>query len=45
MIVIGEKERDEELISVRSKSGGDMGKRGIGEFISMVRREIDEKVR
>ena len=45
MVVVGEKEAQERTVSVRSKSQGDMGKKGIEEFIQMISREITEKVR
>jgi threonyl-tRNA synthetase len=45
MAVVGEKERAEGVISVRSKAQGDTGRMGLPEFISMLKREIEERVR
>jgi len=45
MAVVGEREAADRTLSVRSKSGGDMGKKGIEEFIQMISREINEKVK
>jgi len=45
MVVVGEREAADRTLSVRSKSGGDMGKKGIEEFIQMITREINEKVK
>jgi threonyl-tRNA synthetase len=45
MIVIGEKEAAEDSLSVRSKAQGEMGRFMMDEFIQMLKKEIDEKVR
>ena len=45
MVVVGEKEAQDRTVSVRSKSQGDMGKKSIEEFMQMISREIQEKVR
>jgi threonyl-tRNA synthetase len=45
MVVIGEKEESIGMISVRSKSQGDLGRMKLGEFIEKVKEEIDKKVR
>jgi threonyl-tRNA synthetase len=45
MAVIGEKEKAEGLVSVRSKAQGDIGKMGVAEFVTMLKKEIEEKVR
>jgi len=45
MVVVGEKEAQERTVSVRSKAEGDLGKKGIEEFVQMISREITEKVK
>jgi len=45
MVVVGEKEAQERTVSVRSKAEGDIGKKGIEEFVQMISREITEKVK
>ena len=45
MIVIGEKEESVGMISVRSKSQGDIGRMKLGEFIERVKEEVEKKVR
>jgi len=45
MIVIGEKEESVGMISIRSKSEGDIGRMKLGEFIERVKEEIEKKVR
>jgi len=45
MIILGEKEAAEGSLSIRSKAQGDLGKKGIEEFIQMLKKEIEEKVR
>jgi threonyl-tRNA synthetase len=45
MIVLGEKEAAEGTLSVRSKTQGDMGKKTIEEFVQMLKKEIDEKIK
>lgn len=43
MIVIGEKEVNEEIISVRRQGKGDMGSKNSDEFINMLKEEIRNK--
>lgn len=43
MLVAGDKDIENGVISVRSRKGGDMGSMTIDEFIKMVTVEIDEK--
>lgn len=43
MIVIGEKEVNEEIISVRRQGKGDMGSKNSDEFINMLKEEIKNK--
>ena len=45
MVIIGEKEAAGEVLSIRSKSQGDMGIMTPEEFIQMINKEIKEKVR
>ena len=45
MIVIGEKEESIGMVSVRSKSQGDIGRMKLNEFIDRVKEEIEKKVR
>ncbi len=41
MIIIGDKELDAEMISVRHKGDGDLGQMSVSDFIERVAREID----
>ena len=43
MIIIGEKEEKEDKISVRTRSGKDLGQMELDKFIKDLRLEIDEK--
>ena len=43
MLVIGEKEVNEEKISVRRQGKGDMGSKNLDEFIAMLSEEIKQK--
>ncbi|MFH0764620.1 MAG: threonine--tRNA ligase [Candidatus Omnitrophota bacterium] len=45
MVIIGEKEASEKTLSIRSKAEGDIGKKQIEEFLQMLKKEIEEKVR
>jgi threonyl-tRNA synthetase len=45
MLVIGEKEESIGMISVRSKTQGDMGRMKLSEFVEKVKEEIEKKVR
>src|SRR6201994_167111 len=44
MLVVGEKEMNERKVAVRRQGKGDLGVRGIEEFIADVRHEIKERV-
>jgi len=44
MIVVGDKEVEEEKISVRSRSEGDLGVMGLPEFSARIAREIRERL-
>lgn len=43
MLIIGQKEEEEQSVSVRSRIEGDKGSMSQADFASMVRREIDER--
>ena len=44
MIIVGDKEIDEEKIAVRSRTQGDLGAMGVPEFVARIAREIREKI-
>lgn len=43
MLVVGAKEEEEDLVSVRSRETGDEGQKNLDEFIASIKKEIDEK--
>ena len=43
MLIVGAKEEEEGLVSVRTRSGGDKGQVSLGEFIRQIREVIDSK--
>ncbi|HAQ52109.1 MAG TPA: threonine--tRNA ligase, partial [Lachnospiraceae bacterium] len=43
MLVVGEKERDDKTVSVRSRFAGDEGVKSLDEFISQITEEIRTK--
>ena len=45
MIIVGEKEESIGMISVRSKSQGDIGRMKLGEFLERIKEETAKKVR
>ena len=45
MLVVGQKEEESGLVSVRSRYEGDEGQKEIDAFISAVRQEIDTRER
>jgi len=45
MVILGEKEIKQKTLSIRSKSQGDIGKMGLDDFVLMLKKEIQEKVR
>jgi len=45
MLIIGDREVEEQTISVRTRSGGDQGSMGLDEFIKQVKEEIESKGR
>ncbi|MBP5255286.1 MAG: threonine--tRNA ligase, partial [Lachnospiraceae bacterium] len=44
MLVVGQKEEEARLVSVRSRFAGDEGQMTLGDFLHAVRQEIQEKV-
>lgn len=44
MLVIGDKEMNDNKIAVRNRKSGDMGSMELDEFISKVKEEIDKKI-
>ena len=45
MAVVGEKEAAQDAVSVRARAQGDIGKMVVKDFIMMLKKEIEEKVR
>jgi threonyl-tRNA synthetase len=43
MLIIGEKEMNEEQVSVRRQGKGDLGSKALSEFITEISSEIDER--
>ncbi|MBR9975127.1 MAG: threonine--tRNA ligase [Bacteroidetes bacterium] len=43
MLVVGEKERESRTVSVRRHKEGDLGARGVDEFLDLITREIADK--
>ncbi len=43
MLVVGQKEAEEGVVSVRSRFAGDEGQKGLEDFIAAVKEEIEEK--
>ncbi len=43
MLVVGQKEEEEETVSVRSRFAGDEGSKKLNDFISFIKKEIDTK--
>jgi threonyl-tRNA synthetase len=43
MLIIGDKEINDNVIAVRRRREGDIGQMSLDEFISMIQKEIDEK--
>jgi threonyl-tRNA synthetase len=44
MLIVGEKEADEELVSARKHGEGDLGQFSINDFVSLIEREIKEQL-
>lgn len=43
MLVVGEKEQEENTVSVRSRKDGDIGSMALSEFLSQIQKEIETK--
>jgi threonyl-tRNA synthetase len=43
MVILGDKEEKEKLISLRHRARGDLGAKGLSEFLSELREEIDSR--
>lgn len=43
MIVVGDKEMNEEKVAIRSRKGGDLGKMDLKEFMEKLSKEVKEK--
>ena len=43
MLIVGQQEQEEGLVSVRSRFAGDEGQKSLEEFIGQIRQEIDTK--
>ncbi len=43
MLIAGDKEQETQTVSVRARKIGDMGAKSVEEFISHVKKEVDEK--
>jgi threonyl-tRNA synthetase len=44
MLVVGEKEANENMVAVRRQGKGDAGVKGVAEVIAELRKDIDERV-
>ena len=44
MLVVGDKEAEENTVSVRKRGHGDMGSMPVEEFINLISGEVDSKV-
>lgn len=42
MVIVGQKEQEEELVAVRKRDGGDMGSMDVAEFLKVLNKEIEE---
>ena len=42
MVIVGEKEKEKGLISVRSRSEGDLGQMELGKFIEQINKQMQE---
>ncbi|OQA13942.1 MAG: Threonine--tRNA ligase [Firmicutes bacterium ADurb.Bin356] len=43
MLILGDKEIEQNMVAVRSRREGDIGKMTLDEFISKLKKEIEEK--
>ena len=44
MLIIGDKEAEQNVVAVRSRKEGDLGTMPIADFIAKIRKEVDDKV-
>ncbi len=44
MLIVGDKEKENKTLGVRSRKAGDLGEQSTAEFISLIKEEIDSKV-
>lgn len=44
MLVVGQKEEEEGVVSVRSRFAGDEGQKELGQFMEAIQKEIASKV-
>jgi threonyl-tRNA synthetase len=44
MLVVGDKEEKANSVSVRKRSGSDLGSQDLDEFIKNIKKEIEEKI-
>ncbi len=44
MLIVGEKEKENQSVSVRKHKKGDIGSFNFSEFLSIIKKEVDEKV-
>ncbi len=44
MLIIGDKEAEQNLVAVRSRKDGDLGAMPLDDFIAKIRKEVEEKV-
>jgi threonyl-tRNA synthetase len=45
MLIIGEKEEAENVVSVRKQATGDLGSMSVEGFVDLINKEIDEKLK
>ena len=45
MLIVGDKEAENNEVSVRSRKDGDLGSKSVNEFVSEITNEIDKKLR
>ena len=44
MLIVGEKEQEENTVSVRSRDKGEVGSINLDEFIEIITKEIEERI-
>jgi len=43
MLILGEKEAKEKLVAIRDRTKGDLGAKLLGQFLLMLKKEIDNR--